>query len=293
MSGARRLVLSGVALTALLALVAVASHAHRPGGGSGGGSAHAPKLLFEYAASMMFVLFPIGVIVVIWVMSLRRRQRLLEGGYGRRQFLGLLGLVLLAVPVALGIRLYADRGDGGVTPPQLPKPASGGGKDSLHPAHAASAQFQWAPALVLASLLLALVLGFVAALIWRRRRGADWDREAALAAALDEVLSDTLDDLRAERDPRKAVIGAFKRLERTFAAHDVPREEAETPREYVDRALDRLGVSAASVGRLTALYERAKFSRHEIDATMKDDAIEALAGVRAELEEKPEERAAA
>ena len=37
MSGARRLVLSGIALTALLAVVALASHAHRPGGGAGGG----------------------------------------------------------------------------------------------------------------------------------------------------------------------------------------------------------------------------------------------------------------
>jgi len=292
MSGARRLVLSGVALTILLALVAVASHAHRPGGGSGGGSAHAPKLLFEYLASMMFVLFPLGVVVVLWVMSLRRRQQLLEGGHTRRQVFGLLALVLLALPLALLVRYYASRGNG-AAPPQPPRPAGTTGTDALDPTHAATAQFQWLPALVLGSLLVALMLGVVAALVWRRRRGGDWDREAALAAALDEVLADTLDDLRAERDARKAVIAAFRRLERTFAAHEVPREEAETPREYVDRALDRLGVSTASVRRLTALYERAKFSRHEIDATMKDDAIEALAGVRAELEAKPEERAAA
>jgi hypothetical protein len=38
------------------------------------------------------------------------------------------------------------------------------------------------------------------------------------------------------------------------------------------------------VKRLTALYERAKFSSHTIDVTMKDDAIDALAGLRAELE---------
>jgi Domain of unknown function (DUF4129) len=98
------------------------------------------------------------------------------------------------------------------------------------------------------------------------------------------VLADTLDDLRAERDPRRAVIGAYARLERTFAAHDVAREPSETPREYVDRALDRLGVSAFAVRRLTQLYERAKFSPHEIDAAMKDDAIDALAGLREELE---------
>ena len=49
-------------------------------------------------------------------------------------------------------------------------------------------------------------------------------------------------------------------------------------------ALDTLGVSSASVQRLTKLYERAKFSRLEIDEGMKTDAIDALAGLRAELE---------
>jgi len=41
------------------------------------------------------------------------------------------------------------------------------------------------------------------------------------------------------------------------------------------------------VRRLAQLYGRAKFSVHEIDGRMKDDAIEALAGLRAELEHMP------
>ena len=45
--------------------------------------------------------------------------------------------------------------------------------------------------------------------------------------------------------------------------------------------------------RLTDLFSRAKFSPHEIDAGMKDDAIDALAGLRAELEHKEEEVVAA
>ena len=50
MSGARKLLLSGVALTALLAFVAIASHAHRPGGGSGA-SAQAPSLVSDYLST--------------------------------------------------------------------------------------------------------------------------------------------------------------------------------------------------------------------------------------------------
>jgi len=136
----------------------------------------------------------------------------------------------------------------------------------------------------------ALGLGVTAgAALWKRRREGDlWDQEAALAAALDEVLADTLDDLRAERDPRVAVIRTYARMEQTFAAYGVPREEAETPLEYVERVLDRLSVSSFSTGRLTQLFGRAKFSPHEIDAGMKDEAIEALEGLRAELQHKPE-----
>jgi Domain of unknown function (DUF4129) len=125
-----------------------------------------------------------------------------------------------------------------------------------------------------------------AAAVIRRREGEAVDEEAALAAALKDVLADSLDDLRAERDPRRAVIRTYARMETTFAAYGVAREESEAPLEYLARVLDSMRVSAYSVRRLTQLFERAKFSPHEVDAGMKDEAIEALAGLRAELEDR-------
>jgi hypothetical protein len=74
-------------------------------------------------------------------------------------------------------------------------------------------------------------------------------------------------------------------MEQTFAVHGVPREKADTPLEYLARVLEGLSVSTSSARGLTELYERAKFSPHAIDETMKDDAIEALAGLRADLEQ--------
>src|SRR5262249_49513833 len=105
-----------------------------------------------------------------------------------------------------------------------------------------------------------------------------------MAVVLAEVLSETLDDLRGEPDPRKAVIGAYARMERTLAARGVPRERFEAPVEHLARVLDLVQVSAHPVGRPARLFERAGFSPHEIDVRMKDDAIDALAGLRAELE---------
>jgi hypothetical protein len=291
MSGSRRLVLSGIALTALLAVVALASHAHRPGGGTGGGSAQTPKLLFEYGATVMFILMPFGILTVLWVASFGRRQKLLEGGSVGSQFRTIFTFALVAIPIAFLIRHF-------VTIHANPKQTGAGGSGlgngnaKLQSDHAATGHFHWVVALIVGLALFILVASLAAAVVWKRMHGDDWEREAALSAALDEVLADTLDDLRAERDPRRAVIRAFARMEKTFAAHNVEREPSETPREYVERALDRLGVSSASVRQLTNLYERAKFSRLEIDETMKADAIDALAGLRAELVE-PDARAAA
>ena len=97
------------------------------------------------------------------------------------------------------------------------------------------------------------------------RADAGRARRAALA-----VLDDSLDDLRAERDPRRAVIATYARMERRSRARAYP---ARRPRR-------RSSTSAASCAssctraptrsrRLTSLFERAKFchardrQRHE------------------------------
>jgi hypothetical protein len=53
--------------------------------------------------------------------------------------------------------------------------------------------------------------------------------------------------------------------------------------EYLDRVLPELRASGAALGRLTALFQWAKFSAHEVDGTMRDEAIGALVEVRDEL----------
>ncbi|MGB2874133.1 MAG: DUF4129 domain-containing protein, partial [Gaiellaceae bacterium] len=237
-------------------------------------------------------LLPLGAIVVIWAWSLRRREALLRGGTNWRQFVTLLGICVILLPVALlsGRHLFGwHSGSRGHTPNLSQGNGSPVPKRQKPPA-SSNAQFQWLPALVLGSLLLGIGLTAGAALVLRRRQGEGWDEEAALAVALDEVLADSLDDLRSEPEPRQAVIRAYARMERTFAAYGVPRRQAEAPLEYVARVLDTLRVSAFSVRRLSQLFGRAKFSPHEIDAGMKEEAIDVLVALRGELEH---ERAAA
>jgi hypothetical protein len=290
--------LGGIGLTAMLALVAVASRAHKAGGGTGAAPAHPPRLLWEYLASMIVVLFPIVGILMVWALAASRRQKLLAG---ERNWRRTIAMLLALIPFLAGAFYLAHhlhpRGNGQATSiattPLGKASKSGKRKPNLAPLKPApGGQFQWPAAVIFGSLILGGLVTTAVAIYWRRLHGEAWADEAAMMEAVDEVLADSLDDLRAERDPRRAVIRTYARMERTFAAYGVPREKSEAPQEYVGRVLDRLGVSVFSLRRLADLFSRAKFSPHEIDASMKDEAIDALVGLRAELEHKEGEEAA-
>jgi Domain of unknown function (DUF4129) len=103
------------------------------------------------------------------------------------------------------------------------------------------------------------------------------------AEAVAAILDDTLQDLYDERDPRRAVVAAYARMERALAAHGLPRHRSEAPAEYLERTLEELSASASSASRLTRLFEWARFSDHPVELGMKTEAIQALEAVRDEL----------
>jgi hypothetical protein len=103
------------------------------------------------------------------------------------------------------------------------------------------------------------------------------------AEAVAAIIDDTLEDLRSETDPRRAVVAAYARMERVLAVHGLPRDRSEAPAEYLERALEELSASASSASRLTRLFEWARFSDHPVEPGMKEQAITALEAVRDEL----------
>jgi hypothetical protein len=100
------------------------------------------------------------------------------------------------------------------------------------------------------------------------------------------LVDDSLDDLRAEPDPRRAVIAAYARMERGLGAGGLVRAPAETAPEYLARVLADRRVSDAAATRLTRLFEQAKFSDHLIGPDAKHAAITALEAVRDELRDE-------
>lgn len=113
-----------------------------------------------------------------------------------------------------------------------------------------------------------------------------WARRGAAEAAPPRWLRDAdgLDDLRAEPDPRVAVIRAYARFEHALAAARAPRAPSQTPTEFMRTTLARLAVPVRPVARLTTLFEIARFSDRHVDATARDSACDCLDEITAALD---------
>ena len=266
-------------LTLLLALVALASRGDRVSPAAGGGPSDS---LWDYVLSTYLV---VGVVVFVGLMYLlvKERETLPTRRTKHRDVRQLLQLALvIAALFVVGpyiVRAFRLGDEREQTTPVQTRAGERTRREREQPADQREPRFRWAPVFVLGALGLASVAVFATR---RARRRGEVD-EAEVADALAAVLDDALADLRAERDPRRAIIAAYARMERLLAVHGVPRHPAEAPFEYLARVLVELRASATSVFELTALFERAKFSRLEVDTAMKDEAIAALAAVRDEL----------
>ncbi|HEY3050798.1 MAG TPA: DUF4129 domain-containing protein [Gaiellaceae bacterium] len=276
-------VLPIVGLLGMLAVVAVAAAGHAPAGGASRPSTSTPRLVQDYIATIALIMLPVGAGLIFWAALLRRAYAdvplktspLYPGQVMPRP---IVWVTVFFLALAIGIRYgHHDNSKGGASPAA----GAGAGGKTKRPTQPYEPHFRWLPIFVIGSLVVGIG-GAMALLALRRRR--EEEERAPVRETLAQVLSETLDDLIRERDPRKAVIGAYAKMERTLAARGFPRRESEAPLEYLGRILGIVGGSGHSARRLTRLFERARFSPHEIDQKMKEDAIDSLIGLRAELE---------
>jgi hypothetical protein len=270
-------------VTGLVAVVAIAARG-RPlgtGGSSGGGPSSA---FFDYGFTSLVIVMVALTLIAIYGFAQRPAWQKPE----RRQWY-LLSLLLFSLALGLVFwgftskgflhrfhdleaRLHLIQREGKqkptVTPGAKPNP------------HGRGAQLRWDEVAIVLALLSALgVAAFVAGRGRPTPKTWRFGSRAAVSAALDE----SLDDLRSEPDLRKAIIAAYARMEKALAIAGLARRPAEAPLEYLERALGELEASAGAIRRLTDLFEWAKFSPHEPEPAMRDDAIDALVAIRDEL----------
>lgn len=278
---AARALVPALAVLALVGVVAIAATGSTP---TGSGDTRPADALLDTIFSLTLLAVVVAAAVVAYGLTQRDAiaREIASGRHRRISYVGFIVLMIL-LTAALYFRLrdwkstafggeIGEQGFPGRDPSNPLSPQSS-------PETAYEPRFAWLSVLV----VLALAAAGVAAAFVAARRRAGPTEENHLAEALAAVVEDTLDDLRAETDPRRAVIAAYAQLERVLAAHGKPRAAPETPAEYLARILVDLEVGERAVRRLTDLFTWAKFSQHEVDAGMKEEAIDALAHVRDEL----------
>jgi len=277
--------------------------------GARGGSAIASLRLGRPDPTALLYVLVAAVIVGVtgaWAVASLLRRRQADPGHGggrspgmtlRRVFPG------AVVAIALVGLLSISRMDLAVEPPPtgVERPHSGGREgvplnfldDRGSPVRAGEgAQGPTSPVAddrpmqVGVALLVLLVGGAALAWWWvgRRRRAAT----EALAAEIDaeaarSTVLRTIEAMLSDPDPKTAIIGAYARLLEGLAAWGVPRRSYEGPVEHLRRALARLPVRPGPIRRLVGLFEVARFSTHALTVDHRDDALEALRQVAADL----------
>ena len=276
------LALPALLVLALVAVVAIAATGSTPE--SGGETRPPSETLLDTLFSLGLVAVVLGGVLLAYGLMQRKAiaREVASGRYPRNT--GLLVVCFLAVFGSFSYwRLsnwnpsQPEEGDQELAfPGETPQP-TGPERDVPAPYEPS---VSWLPIAVVVGLVLAAVVAYLVA---ERRAHRGKRSHDELAEQLAVVLDETLDDLRAETDPRRAIIAAYARLERVLAANGAPRHASETADEYVPRVLHDLELDSGAVQRLTALFTRAKFSQHDVDITMKEEAIGALEQVRDEL----------
>jgi hypothetical protein len=282
----RRLVPLALGVTALLAVAGIASHGRPLAGGRGQGPT---ATFFDYLATTLAIAAVVMFGVVVYVVL---SHRFGPGGPPRRSRSNLLSSILMFAGAAViawfilnsGFEQRLRRLE-----QQIRGNPSGQTQGPLRPApkDVRNARLRWDEIAIVVALLGGTAIVVLAGRhakktprVWRL------GRSEAVSLALDE----SLDDLRNDPDLRRAIVAAYARMEAALAHAGLPRRPAEAPFEYLERALTALDTSAESVRRLTALFEWAKFSHHEPDPAMRDEAVDALVAVRDELRAPAEQQ---
>jgi Domain of unknown function (DUF4129) len=268
-------------IVGLLVLVAMAARGSHPGTDGHVATRAVPNSVQDTVITLLALAYGLGIVAIVVLFFQKRPWHEPDDSRWLRNFATV--MVLAAVVIAVATFAVKHRNDAkGQRVDAIPgQPTTTNRQGRLRSVPAREAHFQWPLAVGVAGLIL---LGGVWLYVSQRRELTPRGRDGSLEADIVSAIETTIDDLRSERDARKAVIAAYALMERTLSAHGLARDRAEAPMEYLGRILHDLNVRDSAVRTITELFEYAKFSRHEIDTVMKEQAIDALLAVRDDLQ---------
>jgi Domain of unknown function (DUF4129) len=290
----RALALAAIALGLLgitgLASSAFAWHATRAAAAVG-----APTTAVRGLATAGGVVL-VGALLLMWIEtpktpSPRRKRRTLAGDEldelggslwtaGKTAAFVLLALAIFCIAT---LPLLSRSPAPSQTPTVAPPAASSGSLSKKSGRAADSLNLGW---LLLPMALTFAILTPAAVLIRRRRLQQDQEPFADEPSALDAVQA-SIAALESEREPRRAILRAYVRMEQAFRNVEIARARDETASEFLGRTMRRLPLSAGAAAALTERFEEARFSTHQLTEADREQALASLRRVEAELAQRP------
>jgi hypothetical protein len=272
------------AITALLCVVALTSGT--AGAGAGGLPTPSPEAgelvrgLFWAGISAGAIAALVGILVLAYVVIVPHRG--MRGGAADperdptvpRRAAALAAVIVLAIVAAAVAMALVTGGD--APPPAVSAEGADGAEPWLEATRPADPPSRIGVAAGIAGMA---ILGTV--LLVRARRRQPPPPSERPPAGVAHLVDLSIDDLLLERDPRRAIVAAYARMERLLERAGAPRPAHETPYEYLRRVLAAAAAPSAAVWQLTQLFQEARFSRHAITEADRDEALDALIRIKA------------
>jgi hypothetical protein len=190
--------------------------------------------------------------------------------------------LIIAVLVVIGLIAIFGISGGQLIPPNLGGSegagGSGGNGGGLPPATAEGS------ALILVVFMALAILGTIVSIKFIRNRPI---RESAairrMEGEAEEILTKAMKDLYAGEDARAVIVRTYQQMCRLIGGgfRSAPYL---TPHEFAELAVRRMSWPEAPVLQLTALFEEAWYSDHELGEDKKDQALSCLEKLRGALE---------
>jgi hypothetical protein len=200
-----------------------------------------------------------------------------------------LAVVVVVVSSASGVRIWRDPSSSPVRPSSEPATVATTPDDGFPPPHARSASAGSKAVDTILSILVAVFVALLAAIVvsggvsaWRSRPRLRWGsvpQPEIGFGVLPDIASTVTDDADAQRSalaegsPRNGIVACWLRLERAVEQTGLRRDPAHTSAEFTERVLGAYGVERAPLDDLASLYREARFSAHEITEAQRRRAL--------------------
>ncbi len=233
---------------------------------------------FLTAIYLVFVWSLIGLLVLYTIIAVLKK----DSDY----FKALLGIFLLTL-VLSGIIIIGASMSGEVARKESPdvqqEVSGGGGTANITVSDRSSETGQYAVLAVIA-VFLAVITGKILLSFYARRTQKVESQGEELLRKMDTAIR----KLGEGEDINEVIIRCYEEMCRVLRKSGVRDRDYFTPREFENAIISQMEINPGPVGRLTSLFEEAKYSSHPIDNSKRRDAINALKELKKEVERSME-----